>query len=231
MPHPPGAAGRALKPLTLIAFDATDIGPLAIPRIERSTDGTARGTGGLTRFWRMGAALHRVASRADRTLGARSWREALRWAASVCEETGRPLGELQAWGHGGWGYMGMGGERLDEGALTSKSSPLAGEIDALRASFGEGALLWLRCCSAFGTSAGQRFAQALTDRLGVRAAAHTYIIGAWQSGTHSLAPGDRPSWSDREGVEVRSGGPVAQVSTPFAPSTVTCLHFSLPAGY
>ena len=26
-------------------------------------------------------------------------------------------------------------------------------------------------------------------------------------------------------------GSVAQVSTPFAPSTVTCLHFSLPPGY
>jgi hypothetical protein len=228
MPHHPDAARRA--PLKLIVFDATDIGPLAIPRIERDTDGTARGTGGLTRFWRMGAALHRMASRADKTLGATSWREALRWAAGVSQETGRPIGELQAWGHGGWGYMGIHGERLDEVACSPASS-LAGELDALRDSFTPGALVWLRCCSAFGASAGQRFARALADRLGARAAGHTYIIGAWQSGTHSLAPGGRPSWSDREGIEARPTGPVAQVSTPFAPSTLTCLHLGLPPGF
>lgn len=229
MPHHSDADRRA--PLKLIVFDATDIGPLAIPRIERNTDGTARGTGGLTRFWRMGAALHRMASRADRTLGATSWREALRWAAGVSQETGRPIGELQAWGHGGWGYMGINGERLDESACSPASSPLAGELDALRDSFAPGALVWLRCCSAFGASAGQRFARALADRLGARAAGHTYIIGAWQSGTHSLAPGGRPSWSDREGIEARPSGPIAQVSTPFAPSTVTCLHLGLPPGF
>jgi hypothetical protein len=123
--------------------------------------------------------------------------------------------------------MGMGGERLDRGAI-SASGPLAGDALRLRSMLAEGALVWLRCCSAFGTAAGQSFARALADTLGARAAGHTFIIGAWQSGTSSCKPGERPSWSEREGVEARPGGDVALTSHPKAPRTITCLHFGLP---
>lgn len=218
------------EPLRLIIFDATDTAPVVIPRIERRADGTAHGTGGLTRFWRMGAGLHRIVTRADASLGATSWREALRWAAETASKTGRPIGEIQAWGHGGWGYMGMGKERLDAPALRP-SGKLASEMDALRASLAEGALVWLRCCSAFGNAEGRDFAPALADRLGARVAGHTFIIGAWQSGTHSLGPGERPAWSVEEGVERGARGAKAQVSSPFAPHTVTCLHLGLPPGH
>ena len=62
-----------------------------------------------------------------------------------------------------------------------------------------------------------------TRFLGCSAAGHTYVIHAWQSGLHVLAPGATPDWSPAEGL--RDGTPDAPLeaksSWPGAPSTVT----------
>lgn len=217
---PAAARDRGLR---LVVYDATDTGPLLlVPRIVRGEDGTARGTGGLTRWWKIGSALHTAARRADAAFGATSWDEAMRWVAARAEAAGRPVDELQAWGHGGWGYMGMGDTRLDAStdvATLSRALAPGGE-----------ALVWLRCCSAFGADAGRAFAPRLAERLGARVAGHTFIIGFWQSGTHALAPGRTPTWSAEEGTSIASSGVrVAEVSRPGAPRTITCLRPSLPA--
>ncbi len=217
--------------LRLVVFDATDTGPLRIPRVERRTDGTAQGTGGLTRFWRIGAQLHRVLSHADGVTGARSWRDALQWATDVSRARGKPIRELQAWGHGGWGYMGLHGDRLDREALCTES-PLRDSIDAFRDVLSRDALVWLRCCSAFGNGAGQDFARHLAERLRARVAGHTFIIGGLQSGTHSLSPGANPAWTQEEGVESNGeGAQRALLSTARAPRTISCLRFELPEGW
>jgi hypothetical protein len=216
--------------LRLVVYDRTDTGPLAIPRVERDADGAAHGTGGLTRWWRLGANLHRGVGRADASLGASSWDEALAWAVTEAEHRGAPIAELQAWGHGGRGYMGMGKTRLDVGALALEGGGLGARLDAFAAALAPGALLWLRCCSAFGHERGRAFGERLAERLGARVAGHTYIIGVWQSGTHSLAPGERAGWAADEGIE---GGavPRAMVSTASAPRTLTCLRPGLPPGW
>jgi len=221
--------------LRLVIYDATDIGPIAVPRIERAPDGTAHGTGGLTRYWRAGGWMHRGLGRAAGAFGATTWDAALAWAAGVAERRGEPIAELQAWGHGGWGFMVMGrgadGDRIDRAAL-SASSPLAPALDRLRDALAPGALVWLRCCSAFGTEAGRDFAAAFADRIGRRVAGHTFIIGGWQSGTHSLEPGTAPAWSADEGVEIVGGvRRGARVSTRDAPHTVTFLTLGLPPGF
>ena len=216
--------------LRLIIYDATDTAPVAVPRIVRRPDGAAEGTGGLTRFWRMGAGLHRGIGRASAALGAGSWREALTWAADTATREGTQVSELQLWGHGGWGYMGMGDERLD---LTTAAGPLEAETAALARVLAPGALVWFRCCSAFGTADGQTFAAGMAERLRARVAGHSYIIGIWQSGTHSVAPGEAATWDPDEGVLHGAGGAAigADVSSMNAPRTLHCFRPGLPAGW
>jgi hypothetical protein len=221
--------------MKLVVYDATDTKRVLLPRITRRADGAAEGTGGLTRFWRIGAGLHWGIGRASATLGARSWIEALAWAADF-----ERIDELQVWGHGGWGYMDLGGERLD---VETANGALSGSIDRLRLALSPvGAprsnsqrdpLVWLRCCSAFGTRLGHSFARELASRLGARVAGHTHIIGVWQSGTHSVAPGEAPAWDADEGVERdASGAPTgAAVSSAHAPRTIHCLRPGLPQGW
>ena len=122
----------------------------------------------------------------------------------------------------------MGRERLDDETMGGSLAP---GVDALRDALAPGALVWLRCCSAFGYG-GRELAPRLADRLGARVAGHTYIIGAWQSGTHSVAPGGKADWDLLEGVET-SGGVArgAKMSAPGEPRTVGCLRLGLPDGW
>jgi hypothetical protein len=96
----------------------------------------------------------------------------------------------------------------------------------------EDALVWLRCCSAFGAAAGRAFAPALAERFGVRVAAHTYVIHVLQSGTHALAPGERVDWPEDEGVVIERGRATrAKDSLPFEPRTISCFRLDLPRGW
>ena len=143
------SAERVSAPLRLVVYDRTDTAPLAVPRIERDADGAARGTGGLSRWWRLGAAGHRMAGRASASLGAGSWSEALRWAAAQADARGAPIGELQAWGP----RLGLdGGDRQSaDRTVASPGGALGDEVDALARVLAPGALVWLRsACSAFG---------------------------------------------------------------------------------
>jgi hypothetical protein len=219
--------------LRLVVFDRTDTAPVVLQRSERLPDGTARGVGGLTRFWRAGAVMHRAAGRASATLGASSFREALGWAAACANARGERIAELQAWGHGGWGYMGMGSDRLDAETI-ARGGALAREVDAFKEALAPGALVWLRCCSAFGAASGRAFAARLADRLGARVAGHTFIIGVWQSGAHSVAPGADPAWDPNEGLDLdpatRSPRGALE-SSRRAPQTLHCLRLGFPPGF
>jgi hypothetical protein len=120
--------------------------------------------------------------------------------------------------------------RLDDSALKAGSA-LASSLDAFREVLAPDALVWLRCCSTFGHH-GRDFAARLAERLGVRVAGHTHVIGVWQSGTHSLAPGERATWDALEGVATKGGVAEAALgSTRTAPNTIHCLKLGLPAGY
>ncbi len=229
-----GGEGKALR---LVVHDPTDRpnprawlgalkGTLGLP-----TDGTSGLSAGLSPAWWAGGLLHRVAGAADATFAARSWGEALDWATGTSERLGRPIGSLQAWGHGGWGFMRLGESRLDEAALREDHA-LADRLDALRARLeGPESLVWLRCCSAFGGDVGRRFAARAADRLGCRVGGHTYVIGVFQSGTHVVRPGEVPAWDRLEGLSLDARGePIgARWSAPGEPSTISCLTLDAPA--
>jgi hypothetical protein len=222
-------------PLRLIVYDPTDTRPLTSWLTSRlsptpNPDGTSSASPGLSPIWYAGTLLHRLTGAADATLGARTWPEALTWATRISQERGRPIASLQAWGHGGWGFMLLGKTRLDSDSLHPEHA-FAPLLDAFRARLsGPEAVVWLRCCSAFGATPGRRFAVAAARRLGCRVAGHTYIIGLFQSGTHSVRPGQEPAWDPAEGVNRDAAGRAisAKWSGPFEPATVSCLRLGLP---
>lgn len=187
---------------------------------------------GLSHAWASGQHLYRALGRIDRSLGVETWEEALHWLGVV--GGARPIAEIQFWGHGKWGLARVGSTAFDAAALGG-AHRWAPRIDRLRERLlPEGqSLLWFRTCETLGCVPGQEFAQRLTDRLGCRVAGHTYIIGHWQSGLHSLAPGQTPRWSVTEGL--REGSPEqptgAYWSRAWHPNTISFLHGRVPPGF
>lgn len=208
----------AAAPLRLMIYDRTCTGPRLRP--------------GLSHAWWTGGVLYsRLLRRLHAWHGASSWAEALAWAAQV--HPGREIAELQFWGHGKWGRAYIDRDPLDAAALIP-GHPLHASLAAIRERLrGPEALWWFRTCESFGAAPGQDFARRLTDFMGCRAAGHTYIIGVWQSGLHSLRPGETPTWSPLEGLKE---GPVddpraALWSRRREPNTIHCLSGHVPEGY
>lgn len=204
-------------PLRLLVYDETCRGRGALP--------------GLTHSWIVGGALYRALGRLDAVKGVRSWAEALDWLCSV--EPERSIAEVQYWGHGKWGCAFVDKDVLDERALL-RGHPLFDKLARLAERVvSEDALLWFRTCETFGATGGLSFARTMTDFFGCRAAGHTYIIGPWQSGLHSLRPGETPRWSAHEGlVEGTPDEPRRALwSGAREPNTITCLHGAVPAGF
>lgn len=204
----------AVRPLRLMIYDAT-----------------CRGRPwfwGLTHSWIVGGWWYRLRGCIDGYRGVRSWSEALDWLASV--EPGRPIEEIQFWGHGKWGCARVDGEALDVEALSEghrhrpKLEAVADRMDP-----GEG-LWWFRTCETVGCRAGHEFARRWSRFFNCRVAGHTYIIGPWQSGLHCIGPGEQPDWPLNEGLaEGTPDNPkTAQWSGPFEPNTITCLHNDHP---
>lgn len=197
-------------------------------------DRTCRGRGlwpGLTHSWVVGSRLYQLRNQIDLSFGAAAFVEALTWLASV--QPTRRIAEIQYWGHGKWGQIHCNGNAWGERALL-RAHEWAPLLDRIRSRLsGPEALLWLRTCESFGAQRGQSFAAALAERMGCKVAGHTYIIGPFQSGLHTLQPGQPAHWPVEEGI--REGTPQAPQrafwSTPFAPHTIHCLQGEIPAGY
>jgi hypothetical protein len=201
--------------LRVIVYDRTCPGRWGLP--------------GLTQAWRAGGTLYGVLGRTDAVCAAGSWSEALDWLAQ--HGAPAPLAEIQYWGHGQWGRARLGGESLDAGALV-QGHPHHDRLRAVAARLLPDGLFWFRTCETFGTAAGLEFARAWTRFFGCRTAGHTHVIGLWQSGLHSLAPGAEPDWSASEGLPPGGSEPrVALGSGPGAPHTITCFQGTVPAGW
>jgi hypothetical protein len=204
-----------VKPLRLVVYDATQRG-----RPPRA----------LGLAWQLGTYLYRGLGHVDAAFGARSFAEAFTWLERY--EPGRPVAELQFWGHGKWGRALIQRESFDRGTL-APGHPLSPRLAALRERLVPGALVWFRTCETLGAIPGQDFARALGDHLGARIAGHTYVIGYFQSGLHTLAAGQAPSWSPAEGLS--RGSPEAPeaafASRSGEPNTVTCFDSSIPDGF
>lgn len=175
--------------------------------------------------WAAGARLYRTLGRVDRFFGARNWIEALEW----CAAHGGPIAELQFWGHGRWGQALLGEDALSSASFTAPHAHRPG-LDALRDRLlpnGE-SLVWFRTCETFGALRGIVFAKTLTRELKTRAAGHTYVIGALQSGLHGLRPGVAPHWSPAEGL-ARGTPDDPKSALPSSPTANNTVHFMTSA--
>ncbi len=185
---------------------------------------------GLSHAWRAGAGVYRTLERLDASFGAANWSDALHWLAT--HRADLPLAEVQFWGHGTWGAVKIGKERLGAASLEAGRTHRR-RLDAVRERMRPSSLWWFRTCETFGAKAGWDFAQRWTSHFGCHAAGHTHIIGFWQSGLHSLGPGQSPRWSLHEGL--KSGTPAkpkkAKWSRPWRANTISCLHGAVPTGF
>jgi hypothetical protein len=198
-------------------------------------DRTCRGKSlrpGLSHAWWSGAHLYHALGRIDAFQGVDSWEQAFDWLATYRPD--RPIAEVQYWGHGKWGHARVGAQVFDiEGLQREHSFQAPLRRVAARMLPGAQGLWWFRTCETFGARPGIRFARALADFLGCRTAGHTYIIGHWQSGLHTMLPGGDAYWSDEEGL--REGTPedpkAAFWSRSWRPHTINFLQGAIPPGY
>jgi hypothetical protein len=194
---------------------------------------TGNGVPGLTLSWRVGGWLYGRLGRLDSWSGAATWEEALNWLATV----GRPdpIAEIQYWGHGQWGEVLLDHQSLDATAV-APPNPHCEALGAIRDRLipGGDALWWFRTCSTFGTVRGHAFARAWSRFFGCRVAGHTFVIGPFQSGLHTLRPGAKPGWPVDEGVPAPVNGvPATRAlwSARSAPNTISCLQGRIPAQF
>lgn len=177
--------------------------------------------------WWAGAVLYRVLGRLQVTIAASSWSEALDGLLAI----EHPIEGIQFWGHGRWGQVLIGRESMDVTALQD-GHPLNPQLVALQRRL-SGVRWWFRTCETLGAQSGHAFAQKWSAFFDAPVAGHTFVIGFWQSGLHCLRPGDRPHWSDSEGVV--EGSPHhprrAAPAAPWHPNTITCFHGSIPADW
>lgn len=200
----------------IMIYDATTI-----------RDGVDWKEDGLAYSWFAGGKLYRIFRWLDKTKGVESWEEALDYLIEQGKK--EPISQVQYWGHGFWGSAWIGSQRVDSKIL-AEGKPLRKKFEELSELLTEDALWWWRTCQTYGTEYGQQFAKDFTELLNCKTAAHTYIIGPWQSGGHSLVPGEEPDWSPEEGVESRPerGWPKAKWSGWREPNTIFCLQGHLP---
>ncbi len=187
---------------------------------------------GLSHAWASGQLLYRALRRIDHAIGVSSWDDALRWLGTVGGDT--PIAEIQYWGHGKWGLARVDSQRFDADSLQAghRWAPALDRI-ADRLLPEARSQIWFRTCETLGCVPGQEFAQRFSERMGCRVAGHTFIIGHWQSGLHTLMPGQTPHWSVNEGL--KQGSPQSPTDAYWSrlwhPNTISFLHGSIPADY
>lgn len=186
---------------------------------------------GLTHSWIAGGALYRARKKLDLYQGFSSWDDGLAWLAEVGSE--HPISEIQFWGHGKWGMALIQGQRLDVSALTPGHRWYPHLCQVRQALVGPQARWWFRTCETFGGHVGHQFATRWANFFGCKASGHTFIIGPWQSGLHTLSPGQSPDWSPEEGIlEGDADDPRrASWSKQGAPNTISCLTADVPAAF
>lgn len=219
MPAQNPSSSAPSAPLRLLVFDRTCVGRGVAP--------------GLSDAWNAGRGLYRKLGRIDDAHGASTWNEALEWLIARSHATGRPIGEVQFWGHGKRGRAFVANDVIDASSLQPGSTHVD-RLRALRECFATSDAngWWFRTCETLGGTTGHGFARAWSDFFEQRVAGHTHVIGFWQSGLHTLRPGAAPAWPVSEGVRNRHDeASVALDSSPSKPHTIHCLRGTIPAGW
>lgn len=184
---------------------------------------------GLSTSWWAGGKAYKALRRFDHVAGFGNWDTALDWLNNV--GYGQNIAELQYWGHGSPGKLWMNGKILHYNSFNTAYKHST-KLRRLSSRMTSDSLVWLRTCSTFCGEAGHKFAENWAKALGCEVAAHTYCIGLFQSGLHSVSPENpKPTWSVHEGI--KEGTPdrpaKCKMSWPWEPRTILCLRDSIPS--
>jgi len=185
---------------------------------------------GLTTAWTAGGKFYKAMRWVDVCKGFGDWASALDWIAGL--EPGREIAQIQIWGHGSPGRSWMAGKALSASSL-GPGAPFNAVLRHIASRMTDDGVIWFRNCGVFAGRRGQDFARTWANELGVRIAAHTFIIGAFQSGLHTLGPDEKPRWPDDEGIaEGTPDHPLKlRNSMPWSPNTVFMLSSGVPRNW
>lgn len=164
--------------------------------------------------WQIGCALHKLFGKLDDYHAATSWDDAMAW---LLKQPG-PLASVQYWGHGSPALIWLGGQASNE-VLWVKLKPQVTPTT----------VVWFRVCSVFQGREGHIFAKRLAAGLGCTIAAHTRVIGVFQSGLHTCREGVPLSWSQEEGEFPKSIW--AYLGLKRGNNTIFCLRSTIPPGW
>lgn len=184
----------------------------------------------LTFWWHTGGLFDAFQGYADGVCGAASWSEALQAALAVAKEKSAKIGSLQFWGHGADAQPLMAHDSLTTADFKPGGKHYELLLTLRDAMDPEHGSVWFRSCNVFRKSAGQAFAKAAADLLGVPVVGHTFITHVLQSGTEVARPGEAPDWPDDLGVAKNrhKDGTDLLWSDPFRKRTATIFRFFPP---
>lgn len=179
--------------------------------------------------WVTGGLFYRLFRGVEQTRGFDNWLEALKWLAEV--EPDKKINSIQFWGHGSPGRVWINGEFLSIRSLIASSKHRYLLLN-LKERLTPESVIWFRSCNVFSAKEGHIFATAFSQFMGCKIAAHTFIVGPWQSGLHTINPGEQPNWSREEGLKKKADGTVEKLwSMPWSPKTIFCLTGKIPKGW
>jgi hypothetical protein len=228
------------KPLKLMIYDNTDVkfsvGQLkyAMPNdfLEKFgidlDDIDLEFPVGLTHSWFAGGMIYRLLRWVDEIKGFSSWESALEWLSTHKPE--QEIAQIQVWGHGSPGKTWMNGEPLHNNSFNGKHADALKKVaDRLT----DDGTIWFRNCSVFCGDPGHSFAKVWSTQMDCRIAAHTYIISPFQSGLHTIRPGEEPSWTREEGIQTGTPEHPRQIknSSFGEPNTIFMIRSAIPEGW
>jgi hypothetical protein len=172
--------------------------------------------------WITGGKFYRIFRSVEYNAGFLSWEDAIKWILEV--EPDKKINSIQFWGHGSPGRVWINNDFLSVRSLlaSSKHRPYLLE---LKKRLTKESLIWFRSCNVFTGKEGRLFAMTFPTFFDCKIASHTYIIGPWQSGLHTIQPGQMPTWDIEEGLG-KNGEKLW--SKPWSPNTIFCLTGKIP---
>lgn len=179
----------------------------------------------LVNTWTAGGKLYKLFRNVDHFIGVSSWEEAFEWLNTVAP--GQKIKQIQFWGHGSPGKVWINGKSLSRFVKNPASAYHEHALE-LKKRLTEDSTIWFRSCAVFSRQEGHDFAKDMSTFFNCKIAAHTYIVAFFQSGLHSLKPGQTPSWSITEGVNLDGKTLWSRINSP---NTIICLQGVVPSDW
>lgn len=179
--------------------------------------------------WITGGYLYKAFHGIEEVKGCLGWEQALKFLISI--QPGKKINSIQFWGHGSPGTVWINGEALNMRSLLA-SSRHRQLLLQLKERLSPETTIWFRSCNVAAGPEGQMFVKSLSQLLGCKVAAHTFVVHVLQGGLHTVNPGQEPDWPLDEGIEVGKDGNLKILWTkPWSPNTLTCLTSKIPEGW